>query len=158
MIYLNLLIRISFFIEFCFLPYVKNLNIYESMISWQKQNALDSAQVPVRSSRSSLSFISSLVMRQRQRDVGIVQFSRKRGRLRSGRVSSKKHRANGALKRTDRINRYGRLCFRLILDSPRAEGEPRSPFIKARGAYRIFLTAMKALSPGRAEVLRFTFN
>lgn len=44
---------------------------------------------------------------------------------------------------------------------PRAVGRgasPRSPFIKARGAYRIFLTAMKALSLGRAEVLRFTFN
>jgi len=58
--------------------------------------------------------------------------------------------------RIDRINRYVFSFARF--SSPRVEGEPRSPFIKARGAYRIFLTAMKALSPGRAEVLRFTFN
>lgn len=148
---------ISFFIFSFESLYVKNLNIYESMTRDKPAGAKrvrPRTTSEVRSTRSSLSFIFPLIMRQRRRDVRIVQFSRKRGRpLSSGRVSLKKHRANDA-DRSDKSIWQTVLSF----DSPRAEGEPRSPFIKARGAYRIFLTAMKALSPGRAEVLRFTFN
>lgn len=79
--------------------------------------------------------------------------------LPSGQVSFRKSTEREPFADADRSDKLiWRNVFFVWFSIPRVEGELRSPFIKARGAYRIFLTAMKALSPDRAEVLRFRFN
>lgn len=134
-LYLNLLIHPDLnFVPYHVLllsPRVKRLNIYGSVrgeISRQKQYARTLRNSEVRSARSGLSFISPLIMRQQRRAMRGSFNLRERAResaLPPVEYRRKSEPSERSPMRTDRTNRYGGMCFRLVLDSegrgPRGE-------------------------------------